>query len=227
VRGTRLGLQERGAERAAALAIIGPMLRVESAPLTLAFVAAMLVIGSAAASRGDDRQRVTVSDLDGRPVQPLASEPDAARAVVFVFTRSDCPIANRYAPDLERLQRQAAAAGIDFWMVFVDPAESATDIREHLQRFAYSGRALRDPRHDLARAAGATIAPEAAVFVRENGAPQLVYRGRIDDRYQAAGRMRPAASTRDLEAVIHQVRDGRAPVMRQTQAVGCVIADLR
>jgi len=46
------------------------MLRVESAPLTLAFVAAMLVIGSAAASRGDDRQRVTVSDLDGRPVQP-------------------------------------------------------------------------------------------------------------------------------------------------------------
>jgi hypothetical protein len=146
---------------------------------------------------------------------------------VFVFTRSDCPISNRYAPELERLHRQAAAASIEFWMVFVDPAESARDVREHLKRFAYTGGALRDLRHDLARAAGATIAPEAAVFVYESGAPRLVYRGRIDDRYQALGRMRPAATTRDLESVIHQVRNGASVVQRETEAVGCIIADLR
>src|SRR5688500_2972740 len=75
---------------------------------------------TAAAAAGDLR-RVTVADLDGHPVQPLASIPDAVRGVVFVFTRSDCPIANRYAPELERLQRRAAAASIDFWLVFVDP----------------------------------------------------------------------------------------------------------
>jgi hypothetical protein len=203
------------------------MLRAESGPLIGALVAAMLVTSSAAARPDDDLQRVTVSDLDGRAVRPFASGPDAARAIVLVFTRSDCPISNRYAPELERLQQQAAAAAIEFWMVFVDPAESARDIREHLKRFAYTGRALRDPRHDLADAAGATIAPEAVVFVRESGVPRLVYRGRIDDRYQAPGRMRPAATTRDLEGMIHQVRDASSLVLRETQAVGCIIADLR
>jgi hypothetical protein len=203
------------------------MLRAESGPLIGALVAAMLVTCSAAARPADDLQSVTVSDLDGRAVRPFASGPDAARAIVLVFTRSDCPISNRYAPELERLQQQAAAAAIEFWLVFVDPAESAQDIREHLKRFAYRGRALRDPRHDLAGAAGATIAPEAVVFVRESGVPRLVYRGRIDDRYQAPGRMRRAATTRDLERMIHQVRDTGSLVLRETQAVGCIIADLR
>jgi hypothetical protein len=204
------------------------MLRVQPAPLLGALVAAMVVTCSAAAPRGDDTlQRVTVTDLDGRAVQPFATGPRPARAVVFVFTRSDCPIANRYAPDLERLQRQAAAARIDFWIVFVDPAETAPRIREHLTRFAYTGRALRDPQHELVRATGVTIAPEAAVFVRESGAPRLVYRGRIDDRYVSPGRMRPAASTRDLEAVMTQVPDAAPLALRETQAVGCIIADLR
>ena len=61
---------------------------------------------------------------------------------------------------------------------------------------------LRDPDHVLVRAAGATIAPEAAVFVREAPAPRLIYRGRIDDRYLAPGRMRPAATAHDLEDAI-------------------------
>jgi hypothetical protein len=181
---------------------------------------------TAAAAAGDLR-RVTVADLDGHPVQPLASIPDAVRGVVFVFTRSDCPIANRYAPELERLQRRAAAASIDFWLVFVDPVESAATIRAHLHAYGYTGRALRDSTHDLVRASGATIAPEAAVFTRDATAPRLVYRGRIDDRYHGPGRMRPAATTHDLDDVIEDVRLARALVRRETQAVGCVIADLR
>ena len=180
-----------------------------------------------ALARSADIRRVTVTDLDGRQVQPLATLDSASHGVAFVFTRSDCPIANRYAPDLERLQRRAAAASIGFWLVFVDPGESAARIREHLRAFGYTGRALRDPRHELAHAAGATIAPEAAVFAPDAGAPRLVYRGRIDNRYEAPGRMRPAATTRDLEDVIDELRDVRVPVLRETQAVGCVIADLR
>jgi Redoxin len=203
------------------------MVRVQSALLIRALAAGMLVTCSASVAGGGDLNGVTVTDLDGRAVKPFASGPHAARASVFVFTRSDCPIANRYAPDLERLQRQAAAARVEFWIVFVDPAESGARIREHLKRFAYTGRALRDARHDLARAAGATIAPEAAVFVRDGGVPRLVYRGRIDDRYQAPGRMRPAASTHDLEEVIRRVRDAGSLVLRETEAVGCIIADLR
>ena len=112
----------------------------------------------------DDSRRVTVTDLDGRSVQPLARLDSAARGAVFVFTRSDCPIANRYAPELERLRRRAAAASVEFWLVFVDPGESVQAIRAHLTVYGYTGRALHDPQHDLVRATGATIAPEAAAF---------------------------------------------------------------
>jgi len=175
----------------------------------------------------DDPGRVTVTDLDGHSVQPLARLDSTARGVVFVFTRSDCPIANRYAPELERLRSRATAAAIEFWLVFVDPGESVDVIRAHLQAYRYTGRALRDPGHDLVRATGVTIAPEAAAFVRDRAAPRLVYRGRIDDRYRDAGRMRPAATTHDLESVIDDIGKARVPALRETPAVGCVIADLR
>jgi hypothetical protein len=199
-----------------------------------ASLAGMLLAAVPAAAGGipagrpqDDSRRVTVTDLDGRSVQPLARLDSTARGAVFVFTRSDCPIANRYAPELERLRRRAAAASVEFWLVFVDPGESVEAIRAHLTAYGYTGRALHDPRHDLVRATGATIAPEAAAFVRDLAAPRLVYRGRIDDRYRDAGRMRPAATTHDLEAVIDDLGEARVPALRETQAVGCVIADLR
>ncbi|HVG86104.1 MAG TPA: hypothetical protein VM820_16370, partial [Vicinamibacterales bacterium] len=43
-----------------------------------------------------------VVDLDGRPVNPLRV-PAEARAHVLVFTTTDCPISNRYAPEITRL----------------------------------------------------------------------------------------------------------------------------
>jgi hypothetical protein len=197
------------------------------AVLASAFVMAICGAVPRPAAAAQDLSALAVPDLDGTPVRPFAAMPEGPRSVVFVFTRSDCPIANRYAPDLERLQRRAAAASVDFWLVFVDPAESAAHIRQHLRSFQYGGRVLRDPDHVLVRAAGATIAPEAAVFARDKRAPRLVYRGRIDDRYLAPGRMRPAAIAHDLEDVIEAVGAARPLTLRETQAVGCVIADLR
>jgi hypothetical protein len=203
------------------------MSRAGSVLLSGTLLLASIVTCTTPVGASSDPRQVAVTDLDGRVVQPLAVLGASVRGAVFVFTRSDCPIANRYAPDLERLQQRAAAASIEFSLVFVDPGESVAAIREHLRAFGYTGRALRDPRHDLVRAAGATIAPEAAVFARDASTPRLVYRGRIDDRYQAPGRMRPAATTHDLQDVIDQLRDARALALRETQAVGCVIADLR
>src|SRR4051812_37777296 len=132
-----------------------------------------LLARTPAGAQSSGLRRLAVADLDGRTVQPFARS--AAHGVVLVFVRSDCPIANRYAPDLERLRQHATAAAIDFWLVFVDPAESAATSREHLRRFGYTGRALRDPAHDLVRLTGATITPEAAVFVTEATSPRLVY----------------------------------------------------
>ena len=42
-----------------------------------------------------------VLDLEGRRFDPL--EATQSKATVYLFTRSDCPISNRYAPEIHRL----------------------------------------------------------------------------------------------------------------------------
>ena len=97
---------------------------------------------------------VVLTDLAGRRVQPLAASD--VRATVFVFARTDCPIAARYAPELERLQRRASADAMAFWLVFVDRDEPTETIRTYVRTYGYHGRVLRDGEHALVQLAGAS-----------------------------------------------------------------------
>ena len=168
---------------------------------------------------------LALTDLSGQTV-PLVNS-SVARASIFIFIRTDCPISDRYLPELERQEQRAVASGIEFALVFVDAAESSDAIEEHLRSFNYAGRVIRDDRHTLVRLAGAKTTPEAVAFVDEHGVPRLVYRGRIDNRYVDFGRMRPSATDHDLADVIEALAAGRRLTFRTTEAIGCVIADLR
>lgn len=159
-------------------------------------------------------------DLEGRAVSPLD---DDVAATVLLFTRTDCPISNRYAPEVRRLHDRFAPQGVRFWLVYPDPKATADGIREHLADYAYPMGALLDPQHALVRATGARVTPEAAVFVRGRG---LVYHGRIDDRFPGFGQARAEASSRDLEQALAAVLDGRDPPVAVTEAVGCYLADI-
>src|SRR5262245_7391463 len=164
----------------------------------LAAVVALVAIARAEPVARD----LALEDLEGRRVQPFTS---AADAWVFVFTRTDCPVAARYAPELRRLHQRAEAARIAFHLVFVDPSEQPASIRTYLHDYALAGHPLRDPQHRLVRVTGATATPEAAVFVPSPGGPSLVYRGGIDDRYVDIGRMRPAPTRHDLDEIISAI----------------------
>ncbi len=159
-------------------------------------------------------------DLAGNPLDPFASAP---RVRVFLFVRTDCPITNRYAPELQRLAQEFSRAPVDFWLIYPDPAETARHIEEHVAEYHFPGQPLRDPHHVLVKRAEATVAPEAAVF---DPAGALRYHGRIDDRWVDIGKARPAAHTHDLENAIAAVL-ARKPVSQpETRAVGCSLADV-
>lgn len=163
---------------------------------------------------------VQVIDLENRPVDPFASTANA-KAVVFLFTATDCPISNRYAPEVQRLYDVFAAKGVRFFVVYPNPADKPAAIRDHARAFGYRADVLRDPHQALAKLAQATITPEAAVFV--NG--RLVYHGRIDDRFVDFGVDRPTPTTRDLDEALAAVLAGKSVPHPVTQAVGCYIAD--
>jgi hypothetical protein len=159
-------------------------------------------------------------DLSGAPVDPFKSD---ARAVVLVFTATDCPISNRYAPEIERIHRRFAAKKVSFWLVYPNPGESVEAIRAHVGDFGYGFGVLRDPEHSLVKRTGVRVTPEAAVFVSERA---LVYRGRIDDLYLDFGRTRSAATTHDLADALEAALEGKPVRNERTTAVGCYIPEL-
>jgi len=184
----------------------------------LLLLAALASLGPAAARPGE---KSFAEDLRGKAVDPLASS--SGHVAVLLFVRTDCPISNRYAPEVQKLSEEFRGRA-NFWLVYPDRSESASEIQSHLHEFHYALPALRDTRHELVRRAEATITPEAAVFDRTG---RLVYHGRIDNWYEEFGRSRPAATTHELRDALLAALAGKAMNPEHANAVGCYISDLQ
>lgn len=159
-------------------------------------------------------------NLSGRAVDAFGSP---AKARVFLFVRTDCPVGNRYAPELQRIANEFSSRGVQFWLVYPDATETAPTIEKHIGDYHLPGTPLRDVHHSIVARAGATVAPSAAVF---NSAGKLEYLGRIDDRWVDFGKSRPAPTTHELENAVADVIAGKPVPVAKTHAIGCSIADV-
>jgi AhpC/TSA family len=166
--------------------------------------------------------QASVREVDGRLVDQFGDM--QAKAVVLIFTRTDCPIANRYAPEIRRLFEKFSPRGVLFQLVYPEASDSSDAIREHLAAFQYRCEAWRDPAHLLVRRFGAKVTPEVVVFVPER--KLMIYRGRIDDVYVDFGRARTGPTTHELEDALTAALSGRPMTATTTTAVGCSIGDL-
>jgi AhpC/TSA family len=141
---------------------------------------------------------------------------------VLIFVRSDCPISNRYAPEIQRLAEEFNGAA-RFWLVYPDKKETEDSVRKHIAAYGYKLATARDTSHELVRKSHARITPEAAVF----SGTRLLYVGRIDDRAVDFNAFRPKAGHHDLEDAIRAVVDGKPVPKPSGNAVGCYISDLQ
>lgn len=188
----------------------------------VALLGCFLSLASAtSAAKTNHEQRRAAADLGGKPVDPLKLS--AGKITVLLFVRTDCPIANRYAPEIAKLSERFHGAA-RFWLVYPDPTESAARIRAHLSEYGLSIPALRDGGHALVERSHVSITPEAAVF---DPAGELVYHGRIDNWYEDFGRSRAAPTTHELEDAIRAAATGKRPSPDHANAVGCYITDLK
>jgi hypothetical protein len=147
----------------------------------------------------------------------VASEP----VRVLVFTTTDCPISNRYAPEIQRLAAKFSDHA-KFTLVYPVAADSADLIREHHRKFGYALEYVRDTTHRLVKQTGVTVTPEVAVMA----GPRVVYRGRIDDRYIELGKDRIKPTRHDLEDALNALIAGKPVAQRETRAIGCFLPDL-
>jgi len=176
----------------------------------------LLLLWGAVGCGAGDSNILELPQVDGKAARPFAATNVAA--VAFIFISTECPISNRYAPEVQRLQGKFSKTG--FWLVYPNRGESDEAITKHLKEFRHTAPALRDPQHKLVRLAGARVTPEAAIFSPRG---ELLYHGRIDDRNTDFGKERPGPTTRDLEAALTSVTKGETPQRAAAPAVGCPI----
>jgi thiol-disulfide isomerase/thioredoxin len=163
-------------------------------------------------------------DMNGQPVTRLASS--GTEAVVLFFVASDCPISNRYVPEIRKLEEKFAAQHVVFWLVYPNVGETSSGVRQHEATYGSEEHILLDPDHRLVAFTHAKLTPESAILVPEHSDAETfraVYHGRIDDRYVQFGQERPKATQHDLERAIGDVLKHRSVEQANGPAVGCGI----
>jgi hypothetical protein len=160
----------------------------------------------------------SLTDLAGQTHQPF-DEP-STRAIALVFITPDCPIANFYQPTLRKLGEEFAGRGVPLFLIHSDPEVTADAAERHVAKFEIAAPVILDHDQSIAQRVDAKITP-AAIIV--DCAGEILYRGRIDNFYEALGRKRRAATEHDFRDALAAVAEGRPVATPVTKALGCHI----
>jgi len=160
----------------------------------------------------------SVADTAGHVHTP--SEWAGKHAVVLLFVSTDCPLSNRYVPEMNRIQSAYSPRGIAFYAVQGDATVPEGEVRKHVQEFGYKFPYLLDPRESLADFTGATSTPQAAVLSPRG---ELLYLGRIDNRVEEFGQERVKVTRFDLRDALDAILAGKPVPHPRTKALGCAI----
>ena len=133
-----------------------------------------------ATDRGVGRRvdEITLQNLEGHDVPLRAAKSD--KALVIALFSATCPISNKLAPELARIEKDYANKNVALYLVNIAPETKPDEGRKFIADFGLKSPALNDPKQTLQRAVAATTSTE--VFVLD-AARTLVYRGAVNDQY--------------------------------------------
>src|SRR5262249_51520324 len=154
---------------------------------------------------------------DTRSLPRTLDDFGAKKAFVLVFTNTTCPVAQRYLPVLQAMEKEYRAKDVQF--VAVNAAEGGTivGIATQAVKFDIEFPFAKDLGGVWARPLGVTRTPEAVVLDAEK---TIRYRGRIDDQYRLGG-VRKEATTHELKEAIDAVLAGKKLATPETEVDGC------
>ncbi len=144
---------------------------------------------------------------------------EEARGVAFVFINTECPISNGLTPELNRIAKVAAEKHVEFYAVLSDPTVTRAAAQKHAKEFQIAFSEIFDASGTLAAALEPKVTPHAYVM---DAMGKVVYNGRVDDSYGAAGKQNGVTKKHDFEDAIVAVSTNRAAVVSSTEPVGCI-----
>jgi hypothetical protein len=146
--------------------------------------------------------------------------PDDCTAVVLLFVGYDCPISNSYTKEIVRLCKEFMPKKVAFCVVYADSDISKEDARKHAKEYGFTCPAILDPKMTLALKVGATVKPETAVLSPKG---EVLYLGRIDNRYVDFGKRREHVTSQELRDALEAVLAGKSVATPRCKAIGCDI----
>lgn len=158
--------------------------------------------------------------LDAAGQRHTAQEWKGARAVVLFFLATECPISSRYAPEINRIVAGFTSRHVVFYGVHSDPGIEAPAVLRYARDFSLNFPVLMDPNQELAAGTGVSVTPTAVILSPEG---ELLYRGRIDDRYLDYGKYREANIQPDLRLALEAALAGRKIEPPRTKPIGCAL----
>jgi peroxiredoxin len=153
-----------------------------------------------------------------------AAEWSGHKAVLLFFVTIDCPVANSYVPEMNRIHAGYGPRGVLVYAVQADPTVPQPDVARYAADYRYGFPLLLDPTQVLVRLAQATITPQAAVLSPQG---RLLYLGRIDNRVADFGKQRLQATVQDLRIALDAVLAGQPVPHPRTKSIGCAINRVR
>lgn len=144
----------------------------------------------------------------------------AQKAIVLYFVTVDCPVANSYVPEMNRIREAYALRGVAVYGVQAEVTVPEPEVAKYAREFRYSFPLLLDPRQELVKLVNATVTPEAAVLTPDG---TLHYLGRVDNRVEDFGKQRPQATQPDLREALDAVLAGKPVPRPATKSIGCAI----
>jgi hypothetical protein len=156
--------------------------------------------------------------LDGGTITGIPY--DHTNLTVVVFVSSECGITNAYAPTLRSLWYEYRDQSVAFWCVYTDVRKPLTALQCHARDFQLPPTAVFDSHLQLASELAATVTPQAFLIDRSGA---ILYKGRIDDRYQSYGVVRHNDIVPDLALAIDAALAGKSSAEIDRPALGCFI----
>ncbi len=215
--------------RARAFARVLAATVVATAATKVAATAVVVALAGCVSTRPGDRPAAGTTHADALAVlsQAGALPPSGRGLVALVFISPECPIANAMVPDLVVASREARQLGVAFAAVHPTPWADDAALRDHARDFEIEGAfpIVADRSLAVARMAGATVTPEAALLrLDDHGGVAVLYLGRVNDLYTAIGRRRAAATSNDLIEAMRAASRGSVVASPAPRAIGCFIA---
>lgn len=146
--------------------------------------------------------------------------PNDCKAVALLFVGFDCPISNSYAKELGRLCKEYGPKKVAFCVVYADADVGKDAARKHATDYGFGCPAVLDPKMTLALQVGATTEPETAVL---SPTGEVLYLGRIDNRYVDFGKRREQVTSHELRDALDAVLAGKRVATPRVKGIGCDI----